>query len=155
MEKLSDRLIRNEHVKVYTDAFDDSIYTELRRQYRVIDHSLSAIFKYSPRALSGERRLVDRLDDDDLEELILYNILNEEPEAKREQIKRISDYIRISVHEEDLHSYNRRVESYFFSANADSLFEPYLNDHDRRRLEQQRITTNATESQQESTPGEI
>ena len=142
-------------MKVYTDAFDDSIYTELRRQYRVIDHSLSAIFKYSPRALSGERRLVDRLDDDDLEELILYNILNEEPEAKREQIKRISDYIRISVHEEDLHSYNRRVESYFFSANADSLFEPYLNDHDRRRLEQQRITTNATESQQESTPGEI
>lgn len=100
----------------------------------MIDHSLSAIFEHSLRALSGERRLVDRLDDDDLEDLILYNILNEEPEAKREQIKRISDYVRISVHEEDLNSFSQRVESYFFSANADSIFEPYLSENDKKRL---------------------
>lgn len=31
LEFLSDELIRKEHVRVYTDTFDDSIYAELRR----------------------------------------------------------------------------------------------------------------------------
>ena len=81
---LQQRLIAKEHVQVYTDTFDDSIHEELKRSYRVIDHALSALFIHSPRALSNEYRTVTRLDDDDLEELILYNILNEEPEARRE-----------------------------------------------------------------------
>ena len=103
---------------MYTNTFDDSIHEELRRQYRVINHSLTAIFVHSPRSLSRESRLVTRLDDDDLEELILYNILNEEPEAKREQVKRISDYIRISVHEEDKYTFATRMESYYYKVNA-------------------------------------
>lgn len=81
---LLNRLVDKEHVKVYTNAHDDTIHEELKRQRRVIDHSLSAIFVHSPRSLGNERRLVSRLDDDDLEETILYNILNEEPEARRE-----------------------------------------------------------------------
>ena len=88
----------------------------------MIDHALSALFIHSPRALGNEYRTVTRLDDDDLEELILYNILNEEPEARREQVKRISDYIRISVHEEDLYTFSMRMESYYYSANLEQLF---------------------------------
>jgi hypothetical protein len=91
----------------------------------VINHSLSALFVHSPRSLSKEFRVVTRIDDDDLEELILYNILNEEPEAKREQIKRISDYIRISVHEEDKYTFATRMESYYYRANVESLFKPF------------------------------
>ena len=107
---------------MYTNTFDDAIHEELKRSNRVIDHALSALFMHSPNSLNNERRLVSRLDDDDLEELILYNILNEEPEARREQIKRISDYIRISVHEEDSYSFSTRMESYYYNANVDSLF---------------------------------
>jgi len=109
----------------YTNTFDDAIHEELKRQRRVIDHSLSALFVHSPRALNEEVRLVTRLDDDDLEELILYNILNEEPSAKREQIKRISDYIRISVHEEDSYTFSRRMESYYYDANRVDLLKSY------------------------------
>lgn len=88
----------------------------------MINHSLSGLFAHSPRSLNGENRLLSRLDDDDLEELILYNILNEEPEAKREQVKRISDYIRISVHEEDKYTFSTRMESYYYMANVTNLF---------------------------------
>ena len=91
----------------------------------MINHVLSALFVHSPRSLSEEHRVVTRLDDDDLEELILYNILNEEPEAKREQIKRLSDYIRISVHEEDEYTFTTRMESYYYGANAETLFKPF------------------------------
>ena len=86
---------------------------------------MSALFVHSPRALEEERRLVSRLDDDDLEELILYDVLNEEPEARREQVKRISDYIRISVHEEDKYTFIARMESYYYRAKLDTLFWPY------------------------------
>ena len=48
---LIDRLIKHEHVNVFTNTFDESIHEELKRQYRVIDHSLSAVFQHSPRAL--------------------------------------------------------------------------------------------------------
>ena len=131
---LQQRLIKQEHVKVYTNSFDDAIHEELKRQYRAIDHSLSAIFMHSPRSLSDEQRLVSRLDDDDLEELILYNILNEEPKAKREQIKRLSDYIRISVHEEDKYSFSTRMESYYYSANVDTLFKEHAEVHRLERF---------------------
>ena len=107
-------MLAREHVLTYTNSHDDSIHEELKRQRRCINHSLDAIFVHSPNALNEEGRLVSRLDDDDLEEAILYNILNEEPEAKREQIKRISDYIRISVHEEDKYTFATRMESYFY-----------------------------------------
>jgi len=125
VSELTQRLIKKEHVRVYTNTFDDSIHEELRRQFRVINHALSALFVHSPRSLSEEHRVVTRLDDDDLEELILFNILNEEPEAKREQIKRLSDYIRISVHEEDKYTFTTRMESYYYGANADTLFKPF------------------------------
>ena len=92
---------------------------------RVIDHSLSALFLYSPRALNEEYRVVTRLDDDDLEEIILYNLLNEEPTARREQVKRISDYIRISVHEEDQYTFSTRMESYYYQAYKDDLLKNY------------------------------
>ena len=126
-------LIHKEHVKLYTNTFDDMIHEELKRQYRVIDHSLSALFVHSPRALSEEERLVTRLDDDDLEELILYNILNEEPEARREQVKRISDYIRISVHEEDKWTFTSRIESYYYEANIDGIFKEVAEEHKLNR----------------------
>ena len=77
-----------------------------------------------------------RLDDDDLEELILYNILNEEPDARREQIKRISDYIRISVHEEDAYSFSTRMESYYYNANSDDLFKTHEDELQRERFRQ-------------------
>lgn len=68
----------------YTNTFDDSIHEELKRQKRIVNHSMSALFTHSPRSLNEEHRLVSRLDDDDLEDLILYNLLNEEPTARRE-----------------------------------------------------------------------
>lgn len=57
-----------------------------------------------------------------MEEFILYNLLNEEPDARREQIKRISDYIRISVHEEDSYTFSTRMESYYYQAYKEDLF---------------------------------
>ena len=62
-------------------------------------------------------------DDDDLGELIHLNILNEEPEARHEQIKRISDYIRISVQEEDRFSFITRIESVYYEAHVHELFK--------------------------------
>ena len=125
VSQLQDRLVAREHVLTYTNSFDDAIHEELKRQRRVIDHSLSALFEHSPRSLENEDRLVTRLDDDDLEEAILYNILNEEPDARREQIKRISDYIRICVHEEDSFTFSQRMESYFYQANKDDMLKDY------------------------------
>ena len=129
-----DRLIKKEHVRVYTNTFDDSIHEELKRQRRVINHSLTGLFLYSPRALQDEHRLVSRLDDDDLEELILYNILNEEPDARREQVKRLADYIRISVHEEDKYTFSTRMESYYYQENVDTMFKEYDEEHKLERF---------------------
>lgn len=114
------------------------IHEELKRQKRVIDHALSALFLHSPRALGNEYRTVTRLDDDDLEELILYNILNEEPEARREQVKRISDYVRISVHEEDLYTFTRRMESYYYSIHREDTFKDNEAELSRERFRQHR-----------------
>lgn len=99
-------------------------------------HALSALFEHSPRALNNEYRTVTRIDDDDLEELILYNILNEAADARREQIKRISDYIRISVHEEDSYTFSTRMESYFYRAYKEELFKEEDEEFKRERFRQ-------------------
>ena len=108
---------------VYTDSFDDGIYSELRRQYRVINHSLSALFLHSPQALNALPNSEGNLEDtEELEEVVTSNILNEDPDAEEDHVKRISDYIRISVAEEDSYTFIRRVESYYYEANKDTLF---------------------------------
>ena len=55
LDILGQHLLENEHVEIYTNTFDDTIHEELKRQRRVINHSLNGLFEHSEAALKYGR----------------------------------------------------------------------------------------------------
>ena len=122
-------MIKDEHVDIYTNTFDDAVHEELKRQRRVLSHSLGWLFQRSENALryhSGEQPTILQRNDGDLEKLVLENVLNWDETITQKpdhlSVLRIADYIRISIHEECSSSFNERMCSYLL----DNFSDDYL-----------------------------
>ena len=84
-----------DNVYLFTNEFDELIHEELKRSKRVIDHSLSSCFNLD--------------DGQGLEDVLFYNVLNQNKEVSDEDIEKIASYLKQSVNNENYYDFVNRI----------------------------------------------